>query len=485
MPFDATKFSKAACESLTARDDVLNRDLFPANFASTSFAIHDLGYLQKLASNEDNFASQTDCDIFSVDALGIGTWMLNAGDRELLQYLQTNTTAVARFFFFKLEVKASASFGFNVSMSRHSRQEVLQGLRLNPHFITFLLGLYAVNHTPPTGLDVLDDRGNLQGIDFICQQPRWGFRERISPISTLSSVDLATGVVTCVTSASASDPRLNTVRSRLTAALTGPGVPQAGLLNVSNPTMLPCLITHECFMASNYRVVELASTLFGSVDTIDESRQGPFDREVFKDLTFKLHRVSQDADFLVSSVEIGITMMDAMMETQSRTAKSIKQHHKLDHQSDTLHFLKRALESRRRWLYNAKSKKDTAMNLVYNIVSQQDTEANMAIAKDTKDDSSSMKTIAVLTMVFLPASTMASFFGMCFFQNDRPGFTVDQQVWLYPAVTVPTTLLVLFVWWSWNSGTNVGKAPVRLWKRQGFSVESRVEEGKHERTHSD
>ncbi|KAG8627898.1 hypothetical protein KVT40_003771 [Elsinoe batatas] len=452
MPFDATKSSKAACETLTERDEVLDTGLFPTSSHSTNIAIHDLGYLQRILANQENFTTKTECDIFEIDQRGRAQWFQALSDEAVLERLSSDEVCAARYFFFKLESHPTATFGSSISIGRAARNQILQALNVNPHFATFLLGLYAVNHIPPTGLDVLDDDGHITALDFVCQQPRWGFRERIPPISTLSSVNLHSGTVTCVVSAATNDPRLNTVLSRLTAAFTGPTPLPSGLANAANPFMLPCLITHECFMASDYRIVELASTLFGAVDTIDESRQGPFDREVFKDLTFKLHRVSQDADFLVSSVEIGIMMMDAMTQTQSRIAIFSKRHRKLAHQGDALAFLRRALLSRQRWLYNAKSKKDTAMNLVYNIVSQQDTEANMAIARDTKNDSSSMKTIAVLTMVFLPASTMASFFGMCFFEDGERGFTVDPQVWIFPAVTIPTTLVVLLIWWAWNFG---------------------------------
>ncbi|KAF4555176.1 Hypothetical protein D9617_3g022480 [Elsinoe fawcettii] len=450
MPFDATKSSKAACDTLTERDSSIDVSLYPSSSLSANVAIHDLGYLQRVFANEENFTTATSCDVFEIDQFGTGQWTIDATDEIIFDILSGERACTARYLFFKLDSHTASTFGTNISIGMASRQRIFNVLNINPHFATFLLGLYAVNHIPPTGLDVLDEAGNLIAIDFVCQQPRWGFRERIPPISTLSTVSLRSGVVTCITSASPGDPRLNVVRSRLTAAFTASRALPAGLINASSPFMLPCLITHECFMASDYRIVDLASTLFGAVDTIDESRQVPFDREVFKDLTFKLHRVSQDADFLVSSVEIGIMMTDAMMQTQGRIAMFSKRHRKVKHQGDAPAFLRRALQSRQRWLYNAKSKKDTAMTLVYNIVSQQDTEANMAIARDTKNDSSSMKTIAVLTMIFLPASTMASFFGMCFFEDGERGFTVDPQVWLFPAVTIPTTLMVLLIWWIWN-----------------------------------
>lgn len=66
--------------------------------------------------------------------------------------------------FFDLEQDCSGTFDSTVSISQSSRQEIMRRLKVNPQFITFLLGLYAVNHIPPTGLDVLDNEGNLVAI---------------------------------------------------------------------------------------------------------------------------------------------------------------------------------------------------------------------------------------------------------------------------------------------------------------------------------
>lgn len=48
-----------------------------------------------------------------------------------------------------------------------------------------------------------------------------------------------------------------------------------------------------------------------------------------------------------------------------------------------------------------------AVAMVFNVVTQQDAAANVSIAKDMRKDSASMNTVAMLTMVFLPATTIA------------------------------------------------------------------------------
>lgn len=52
-----------------------------------------------------------------------------------------------------------------------------------------------------------------------------------------------------------------------------------------------------------------------------------------------------------------------------------------------------------------------------------------------------MKVIAALTMVFLPGTFLSSVFGMAALNN--------AHWWLYVALTLPLTILVLVAWWLW------------------------------------
>jgi len=62
-----------------------------------------------------------------------------------------------------------------------------------------------------------------------------------------------------------------------------------------------------------------------------------------------------------------------------------------------------------------------------------------------------MKTIATLTMLYLPATFVCSFFGTNFFALDTNGpgqlsFVVSNIWWVYVVTTVPSTLLTVGVW---------------------------------------
>ena len=74
----------------------------------------------------------------------------------------------------------------------------------------------------------------------------------------------------------------------------------------------------------------------------------------------------------------------------------------------------------------------------------------MSIAQATKNDSAAMKTIAALTMIFLPATAVSSFFGMAFFNGQGGELTVTPDWWLFLAATIPITIMLFLIWLRWN-----------------------------------
>ena len=64
-------------------------------------------------------------------------------------------------------------------------------------------------------------------------------------------------------------------------------------------------------------------------------------------------------------------------------------------------------------------------------------------------DTSAMKTVAMVTMVFLPGTFVASFFAMPMLNWDATAYNeiVSPRFWIYWMVTVPLTMAVFAVWW--------------------------------------
>ena len=75
---------------------------------------------------------------------------------------------------------------------------------------------------------------------------------------------------------------------------------------------------------------------------------------------------------------------------------------------------------------------------------------NRDIAEAAKRDSSAMKTIAIMTMLFLPATFFAALFSMPLLDWDEAK-VIKAKFWLYWAFSIPTTALVFLTWAIMNN----------------------------------
>ncbi|KAF2035891.1 hypothetical protein EK21DRAFT_53237 [Setomelanomma holmii] len=98
------------------------------------------------------------------------------------------------------------------------------------------------------------------------------------------------------------------------------------------------------------------------------------------------------------------------------------------------------------------------LEIVYNLVAQRDNKDSLKmaatqtdIANTTKEDSFAMRTIAIMSIFFLPGTFVSSFFSMGMFnwQAAKGVSVLSSRFWIYWAVTVPLTLLVFSIWLFW------------------------------------
>jgi hypothetical protein len=84
---------------------------------------------------------------------------------------------------------------------------------------------------------------------------------------------------------------------------------------------------------------------------------------------------------------------------------------------------------------------------LFNLITRGDVQASIDIARAAKADGSSMKTVAVMTMAFLPATFFAALFAVPMLQWDSSPVIKD-QFWIYWAFTLPFTAVIFFLWFS-------------------------------------
>lgn len=167
-----------------------------------------------------------------------------------------------------------------------------------------------------------------------------------------------------------------------------------------------------------------------------------------------LHVIGKDSIHLIEGFEASQRLLTSLCEEsarryQSRTGGStLTSKTELQFQDSLRLFRSTALS-----LSSIKDRIANITNLSFNLVAQEDSRIMRA-------DSNAMKTIAVVTLVFLPSTLVASVFGSAFFSfnHDTSATTTNTSTievspffWIFWVVTIPLTLFVLLGWWLMTS----------------------------------
>jgi hypothetical protein len=96
------------------------------------------------------------------------------------------------------------------------------------------------------------------------------------------------------------------------------------------------------------------------------------------------------------------------------------------------------------------------MTVLFNLITSQDARTGIEIARDSRTlavasklDSSSMKTLAAVSVLFLPGTFVSSFFSMPLFDYQNNTMVVSNKIWMYWIVTIPLTIITILIWYLW------------------------------------
>ncbi|KAI0167303.1 hypothetical protein BJ166DRAFT_230884 [Pestalotiopsis sp. NC0098] len=409
-------------------------------------SLHDIPSIQGLFANGRNFAAETICQVFDVMEEAnnemTGSWKFIAGEQNMVAFISSIKDSQSprpklRVIFNTIASWNNTSFGVQLSVSKHSTLQLLSALSVCPQYCSSMLG--EPDYWAPLAIKTRNDKGEVVRAEYIYQHPRYTIRSRQEPCSVWYVYDISSSTTTYIVTSGEEEKWVERAKERLIQYFirSEKEAPYESV-EVHDPFLFQSILCHESLHGAKTRITQLR-------------------HELLKAMTERLHQVSQDADSLLVSAEMGLMVADhgkrsrALLQTD---VSAVFTHPFLrSNVGDVLEYLVQSLEAQKRWLSSYQSRKDIAMNLVFNLVTQQDSETGTEIARDAKADSASMKTIAVLTMIFLPATAVSGFFGMAFFDVSDDGVLISSAlVWLFVAITVPLTVLVFFlVWVFWDS----------------------------------
>ncbi|KAH5281986.1 hypothetical protein HBI71_000230 [Parastagonospora nodorum] len=233
----------------------------------------------------------------------------------------------------------------------------------------------------------------------------------------------------------------------------------------SNGVRLHASDLYKVELQTNYSNYIFSEPVSGS------TRQHKSSQQNFAQMTQNLNRITSRLAFHEMRIHATIVFVDEMKDCLE---------HRTRHPVDTIN---RRLKERLAHLKIQQSGllsniacnqkiAQSQLQIVYSLIAQRDSKEslNMAktqtkiataqteiaqiqtgLAKTTKEDSFAMRTIAIMTIAFLPGTFISALFSMDMFNWQAPqgASVVSSRFWIYWAITVPLTLLVFSIWTVW------------------------------------
>ncbi|EPS40863.1 hypothetical protein H072_5247 [Dactylellina haptotyla CBS 200.50] len=443
----------------------LDFSLYPSNVESLVPKIHDIQYSQGILRNDRNFSPRTNCEIFKfvhgqgslvkdVDDIGVDKYLVETTKRSQVKHPEPETHVI--FCSLVKPATQGPNFRLQSSLSRYTANNLLDYYHISPQFLPFLLG--EPNYGSPGSFSSYDVYGYVQRTEFFCQHPRWNILENQQPWSIYMTFDIQARRTFYLVVTGVNCSKTALVKDRLFQTFCRNEDHNLSRRSFEDPFFIHTLIAHESLNDLKPVMTVLRTNLYDQLDEVDAYAKKPSDRRKLEKLTTELHEISQNADSLLASADMAIMVSDRMLESHQIIQQQLFAFSKYDEYhktADALSYLRYSAQTHKRWLTSYKNRKDIAMNLVYNLVTQQDAYTNILIAREAKRDGASMKIIAALTTFFLPATFVATIFGMSFFDFQSGVYSVSKNIWIYAAVTLPLMIITILVWWMWDRISDV------------------------------
>ncbi|KJZ70026.1 hypothetical protein HIM_10577 [Hirsutella minnesotensis 3608] len=148
-----------------------------------------------------------------------------------------------------------------------------------------------------------------------------------------------------------------------------------------------------------------------------------------------MHDIARHTGHLVEVSAATVETMNCLVRRQERIyaeLSSLDRTYK-EQAHEYLSFQLQMMKSLQRRALSIQERINAEISLGYNIIATQ--------------DSMVTRSIGLLTMVFLPATFVSALFSTTFFSFAEETWKISKKFWIYWAVAVPSTLVVLIVWW--------------------------------------
>ncbi|KAF1990353.1 hypothetical protein K402DRAFT_401202 [Aulographum hederae CBS 113979] len=249
-----------------------------------------------------------------------------------------------------------------------------------------------------------------------------------------------------------------------------------------DPYILFNIVLDELFLHMDHIAWDL-SKVFGGME-VKTLSTAKYPGEAAAAINFvALHNTAKHTIYLIEGFNAILTTLDALRATHKHNHSDMKPSALISNTQAAFRHRKSLFQSSHLRLTSLEKRMQNLISLSFNLVTQQD-------SRILQVDSQLMKTIATMTLLFLPATTVATIFSSQFFvfgNGDGSGdgsasaggsggsgashITVSGVFWLFWVIAVPLTAAVVGVgWWYYSKARRElidQRQPMRTKKKRG------------------
>ncbi|KAI0427750.1 hypothetical protein F5Y09DRAFT_344327 [Xylaria sp. FL1042] len=161
-----------------------------------------------------------------------------------------------------------------------------------------------------------------------------------------------------------------------------------------------------------------------------------------------LHDIARHAIHVSETLDVAIKTIRRMIERHKDLWSSLSDQGGEQEIHSQLQFFESYISSLSSRSASNEKRMLNEIQLAFNTVAQHDASTSVKIGLATQSDSLTMKSIAFVTLTFLPPTFISAIFSMSFFDYSAgSGWVVSDKFWVYWVFAIPTTLLTVVAWY--------------------------------------
>ncbi|KAJ5781036.1 hypothetical protein N7457_006196 [Penicillium paradoxum] len=166
----------------------------------------------------------------------------------------------------------------------------------------------------------------------------------------------------------------------------------------------------------------------------------------------RLHDIARHAIHVTETLDVAVETIESITKHHMMFAMPRKDDTLVDQAiAARLGFFRGYMVSMRHRSISNEKRLQNEIQLAFNTVAQYNAGTSVEITRAAQADSSAMKTIAFVTLIFLPPTFISSIFSMSFFQcGEENGWGMSDMFWMYWVFAIPITIATVMVWAYWH-----------------------------------